>query len=136
RVLFRSLTVSVEASAYPAVANTARVTSASFEVAPADNEATDSATVRASDLSTSTLTVQDLDGGEVVPGDILRYTLTLVESGGVAAGGVTSAAPLPANTEALGIVSVPAGAVDGSDPVQLDVSAIAVPAGGPATIVF
>lgn len=131
-----TLTVSVGAAALPGVSNTARVTSASFEIAPADNQATDVATVRASDLSTSTFAVQDLNGGEVAAADVLRYTLTLIESGGVAAGGVTVAAPLPGNTEALGVVSVPAGAVDGSGPAQLDVSAVAVPAGGMATIVF
>lgn len=131
-----TLTVSVGMAAYPAVSNTARVTSASFESAPGNNEATDVATVRASDLSTSTLAVQDLNGGEVAPGDVLRYTLALIETGGVAAGSVTSAAPLPTNTQALGVVSMPAGAVDGSTPLQLAVSAIAVPASGAATIVF
>jgi uncharacterized repeat protein (TIGR01451 family)/fimbrial isopeptide formation D2 family protein len=41
-----------------------------------------------SDLSTSTKTVSDLNGGTVDPGDVLQYTITLTETNGVTATGV------------------------------------------------
>ena len=41
-----------------------------------------------SDLSTSTKSVVDLDGGDVEPGDTLQYTINLFESAGRAATGV------------------------------------------------
>ena len=41
-----------------------------------------------SDLSTSTKTFSDLDGGTIDPGDILEYTVTLIESSGTTATGV------------------------------------------------
>ena len=42
-----------------------------------------------SDLSTSTKTVVDLNGGEADPGDVLRYTITLNETVGLAVTGVS-----------------------------------------------
>ena len=46
-------------------------------------------------LSTSTKSVLDTNGGDALPGDFLRYTITLVESGNVAANNVTVSDPVP-----------------------------------------
>lgn len=131
-----TLTVAVGAAAIPAVANSAQVSSASVDLAPGNNSATDPAVVVASDLSTSTKAVVDLNGGEADAGDTLRYTITLRESAGVAAPAVSVTDPLPPNTTSLAVVSIPPGAIDSSTPAQLDVSGIAVPPSGAVTIVF
>lgn len=131
-----TLTVAVGLAALPTVTNTAQVISASHEINVANNSASDVTAITASDLSTSTKTVADLNGGEVDAGDTLRYTITLHESAGVSASGVSVTDPLPANATALSVVSVPPGAVDASSPTQLDVSGIALAANGIATIVF
>src|SRR5690606_32558518 len=55
----------------------------------------DTAIIRHPDLSTSTKTVQDLDGGDANPGDALRYTISVIESAGYAANDVTVTDTLP-----------------------------------------
>jgi len=98
----------------------------------------------AADLSTSTKSVVDLNGGGLYPGDVLRYTITLIESAGVAATGVRIADTIPANLSDFTLVSIPAGAADASTPDgtgangsgYLDVSSIDVAAYGSETVVF
>jgi uncharacterized repeat protein (TIGR01451 family) len=131
-----TLTVAVGAAAVPAVTNTATVTSASFDINAANNTASDPTTVLAPNLSTSTKSVQDLNGGEASPGDTLRFTITLTESAGIPVTGVSVTDPLPTNTSNLSVVSIPTGAVNSSTPTQLNVSGITLAAGGTATIVF
>ncbi|MBV6424384.1 MAG: hypothetical protein NAOJABEB_02194 [Steroidobacteraceae bacterium] len=131
-----TLTVAVSGAAVPAVTNTAQVSSGSFDIDASNNTASDATVVVGSNLATSTKTVVDPNGGEVDAGDTLRYTITLIETGGIAASGVGVTDPLPANTTGLTVVSVPTGAIDSSTPTQLDVSGITVPANGTATIVF
>jgi len=131
-----TLTVAVGAAAIPAVVNNAQVSSASLDLAAGNNSVADPTVVTGSDLSTSTKTVVDLNGGEADAGDTLRYTITLRESAGIAAPGVTVTDPLPANTASLSVVSIPAGATDNSTPAQLDVSGVAIAPNGSATIVF
>lgn len=131
-----TLTVAVGGSAVPSITNSAQVTSASVDVNATNNTVSDPTIVAGSNLSTSTKTVSDLNGGEADAGETLRYTITLVETGGVAASGVSVTDPLPANTTGLSVVSVPPGATNASTPTLLDVSGITVPANGTATIVF
>ena len=64
-------------------------------------------------LSTSTKTVVDLNGGEPDPGDTLRYTITLRESAGIAAPGVNVTDDLAAELGQLAVIGMPPGAVDG-----------------------
>ena len=52
----------------------------------ANNSASDATTVVGPNLSTSTKTVVDQNGGDPDPGDTLRYTLTLVETGKIVCG--------------------------------------------------
>jgi uncharacterized repeat protein (TIGR01451 family) len=101
-------------------------------------------TVLASDLSTSTKAVADPDGGDPKPGDTLRYTITLNETAGHAAGGVSVTDDIPADVTGFTVISVPPGAVDNSTGDgtgangngRLNVTNIHVPANGSAAIVF
>ena len=139
-----ALTVAATGAAVPNVVNTAVVSSASFDVNAANNTATDPTVVVGPNLSTSTKTVVDLNGGEPEPGDTVRYTITLVESAGVAAAAVSVVDDLAAELGSLAVVSVPAGATDASTGAgtgangtgRVNVTSIAVPANGSAAIVF
>ena len=140
-----ALTVAATGAAVPSVDEHGRRVRARASTSnAANNTATDTAVVVGPNLSTSTKTVVDLNGGEPEPGDTVRYTITLVESAGVAATGVSVVDDLAAELGALNVVSVPAGAVDASTGAgtgangtgRVNVTNIAVPANGSATIVF
>lgn len=139
-----SLTVDVTATAAPSVSNIATVGSASIDIDTSNNQTTDVTTVLASDLSTSTKSVVDLNGGDADPGDTLRYTIQLNESAGVAANNVTVSDDIPGFIDAYGIVSLPPGATDNSSGPGsgangnglLDIQGIVVPAGGSVSVIF
>jgi trimeric autotransporter adhesin len=131
-----TLTVSVAAGAAPGVTNTAMVSGSVFDFQSGNNSSTDTVVVKQPDLSTSTKSVVDLNGGDANPGDTLRYTIALTESAGVPASGISVTDNLPANTTSLLVVSVPAGAVDNSTGTQLSVSGLSLPASGNDSIVF
>jgi trimeric autotransporter adhesin len=139
-----TLTVGVGNAAYPSVANTAQVTTPSNDPDATNNVSTDIATVLGANLSASTKTVQDLNGGDANPGDTLRYTITLIESAGIAATGVVVTDDVPANVSGFNVTSVPGGATNGSTNAGsgangtgfLNVTGINVPANGSVTIVF
>jgi len=139
-----ALTVAATGAALPGVTNTAVVTSSSHDVNAANDMASDVTVVVGPDLSTSTKTVVDLNGGEPDPGDTVRYTITLVESAGVAATAVGVVDDLAAELGNLAVVSIPPGAVNVSTGAgtgangtgRVDVGNIAVPASGSVSIVF
>jgi uncharacterized repeat protein (TIGR01451 family) len=139
-----ALTVNVLETAAPTVNLTATVSSPSFDSAPANNTATDPTSIVFPNLSTSTKTVQDLNGGEADPGDTLRYTITLLETAGYPTAGVTVTDHIPANTAFSGFVSIPPGATSNFSPPPngdndlgvITVSSINVAANGSATVVF
>jgi uncharacterized repeat protein (TIGR01451 family) len=138
------LTVAATGAAVPSVTNTAVVTSASHDVNAANNTAADFTVVVGPDLSTSTKTVVDLNGGEPDAGDVVRYTVTVVESAGIAAAGVSVSDDLAAELGELVVVSTPLGAVDastgagtgGNGTGRLEVGNITVPANGSVSVVF
>jgi uncharacterized repeat protein (TIGR01451 family) len=138
------LTVAATGAAVPSVTNTAVVTSASHDVNAANDTAADVTVVVGPDLSSSTKAVLDLNGGEPDPGDVVRYTVTLAESAGIAATGVSVVDDLAAELGELAVVSTPPGAVDASTGAgtgangtgRLDIGNITVPANGSVTVVF
>lgn len=137
------LVVNVSGAAVPGVSNTVTVSSPSYDLDSDNNSATDATTVVGPDLSTSTKTVSDVNGGEANPGDTLRYTITLTESGGRAAPNLSLTDAVPANTVWNSFVSVPAGATASFAPPpagagngQVSVSNISLAANGSATVVF
>jgi uncharacterized repeat protein (TIGR01451 family) len=139
-----TLTVNVLESSPASVTNTAVVSTPSFELNAANNTVEDLTTIVFPDLSTSTKTVTDLNGGEANPGDTLRFTVTLTESAGYAAPGVSVTDHIPANVTFGSIVSLPPGATGNFQPAPngdndkgvLTVSGINVPANDSVTVVF
>lgn len=95
-------------------------------------------------LSTSTKSWVDLNGGDQEPGDVLRYTVTVIDSGGGPVTGVTVTDDIPANVNSFTVVSFPGGAVNSSTGAGtganlngfLNITGITVPAAGSVTIVF
>lgn len=94
-------------------------------------------------LATSTKTWIDSNGGAVISGDTLRYTITLNESNNMAAERVRVLDDMPALVGNVSIVSIPPGAIDNSSTTGgangtgfVDVSNINVPANGAVSIVF
>lgn len=138
-----TLTVAVGNAAFPSIENTAQVTTPSNDPDPANNSATDTATVLGSNLSTSTKTVADVNGGDANPGDTLRYTITVRESAGIAATSVSVIDNIPAGAASFAVVSMPAGATNASTGIGtgasgrglVNVSGISIAANGSATIV-
>jgi uncharacterized repeat protein (TIGR01451 family) len=139
-----TMTVGATGVAVPSVTNVGVVASASHDINAANDTASDVTAVFGPNLSTSTKSVVDLNGGEPNPGDTLRYTVTLVESGGLAAPGVSVVDDLAAELGNLAVVSIPPGATNFSTGAGtgangtglLDIRNIFVPASGSATIVF
>jgi len=131
-----TLTVGVAVAAVPSVTNTATVSGTLFDNQAGNDSSSDPTVVQQTDLSTSTKTVVDLNGGDADPGDTLRYTITLIENSGAAAGNISVIDNLPANTTNLSMVSFPAGATDNSTGALVDISNISIPASGSDTVVF
>ncbi|MDG6347908.1 hypothetical protein QAA18_04015 [Luteimonas sp. 8-5] len=95
------------------------------------------------DLSTSSKTVEDRNGGDAMNGDVLRYTITLAESAGAAAGNVSVIDDMPAHVGSLTVISRPAGSTDSSTTGggangtgRLNITGITVPAGSSVAIVY
>jgi uncharacterized repeat protein (TIGR01451 family)/fimbrial isopeptide formation D2 family protein len=84
----------------------------------AENDYTDSdsvlITVTRPDLSTSSKAVVDLNGGDLQGNDILEYTITVVNTGNLAATGIQITDDIPANTNGFNVTTLPAGATDNS----------------------
>jgi uncharacterized repeat protein (TIGR01451 family) len=139
-----TLTVNVLGTAGNSVSNSVTVTSASFDPTQANNVATDATTIVHPNVSTSTKSVVDLNGGEVAPGDTLRYTITLTESANAIAPNVSLVDAIPDNTTFAGYFALPAGATSSTLPPpagangqgQITVSNISVPANGSVAVVF
>jgi len=88
-------------------------------------------------LSTSTKTVVDTtSAGTYAAGDVLQYTITLTESNGFAASGVSVTDTIDTDLTNFTVVSFPAGATNSSTGTALNITGISVPASGSVTIVY
>jgi|GEM_PF-3338562 len=94
-------------------------------------------------LSTSTKTVVDENGGDVEFNDILRYIITLNETGGVAASNVQVTDDIPGNITAFTVTGTAGGtnnstyAGTGANGTgYLNITGITVPANGSVTITY
>lgn len=87
-------------------------------------------------LTTSTKTVLDVDGGTLLAGDLVRYTITINETGAQAAANIQVLDTLDINLTSLNIISIPGGAVDNTVGSNIDISNISIAASGSATIIF
>jgi len=139
-----TLVVNVAESAAATVNNSVTVSSPSYDLNTANNTVVDATTTIDPNVSTSTKSVVDVNGGEASPGDILRYTITLNESAGGQAINVSLTDSVPDNTTWSGFVSIPAGATSTFTPAPaganglglISITGITVPASGSATVVF
>lgn len=110
----------------------------------ANNSSSVAKTVVNPSLSASVKSVIDLNGGDVVPGDRLRYRIDVVESNGGYVDNITVTDNVPANLTGFTVVSVPVGATDSSTAAPtgangtgyLDITGIDLAANGTANIEF
>jgi len=140
-----TLTVNVLEAAAANVTNSVTVSSTpSFDLDTGNNTDTDATVTIDPNISTSTKTVVDVNGGEASPGDTLRYTVTLTESAGGQAVNVSLTDDVPDNVTFAGFVSIPAGAASSFTAAPagangngiVNVTGITVPASGSVTVVF
>jgi uncharacterized repeat protein (TIGR01451 family)/fimbrial isopeptide formation D2 family protein len=139
-----SLVVNVAQAAAASVTNSVTVSTPSYELVTSNNTATDVTATIDPNISTSTKTVLDVNGGEVSPGDTLRYTITLTESAGGQAVNVSLTDDVPDDVTFGGFVSIPAGATSSFTAAPaganangiVNVSGITVPASSSVTVVF
>jgi trimeric autotransporter adhesin len=131
-----TITVNVLENAAPSVVNNVVVSTTSYELVTANNTANDTTATLDPNLSTSTKSFVDLNGGEAAPGDTLRYTVTLTESAGGQAVNVSMTDVVPDNTSFVGFVSIPVGAASSIAAGTMTVSGIIVPASSSVTVVF
>ncbi len=80
------------------------------------------------DLSTSVLTVVDVNGGDLEPGDTLAYTLTLTNTGKIATGALQIALPVDKSLE--GVTAIDGGGVLDLGTGSILWSSVGIAAGG------
>lgn len=102
----------------------------------AGDAAAASLAIGVSSLQTATKTWLDLNGGEADPGDIIRYTITLDETAGVAATGVSVSDVIPATLSGPTVTSCPTGATCSIAGQTLTANNITIPANGSEAIIF
>lgn len=106
--------LSVSLYAAPNTANTvnlsATVSGILFDNILSNNTRSQTYNVISASLANSTKAVTDINGGNVQPGDILRYQIDLKESNGVSVSGISVVDHLPENISSFDVVSVPSGA--------------------------
>jgi uncharacterized repeat protein (TIGR01451 family) len=143
-------TLQITAQTDPGTAGTTLINTASLVAL--DQVDTDSANNNASvniiptlggDLSTSTKSVTDLNGGDVESGDTIRYTITLMETLGKAAQNVRVIDTIPANATNFTVTGTGGGTnastyagTGANNTGFLDITGLSVPASGSVTITF
>ena len=140
-----TLNVTVANTIANTVTNTATVASnPNLDFNTANNTATNTTGIVEPDLTNSTKTVSNTTGGDAVVGSTLKYTITLTESAGAVAAGVSVVDDVPANLSGFTVTSFPGGATNSSTGAgtgangdgQVNITNITVPANGSVTIVF
>jgi uncharacterized repeat protein (TIGR01451 family) len=134
-----TLTVTVGAGMGTSVNNTAAVASPGIGGGTPVTGNTDPATIVHADVSTSTKTVVNLGGGataDVDAGDVLEYTITIVESAGAQATNVHVTDTVQSGLGSATVSTLPAGATDNTSGGTVDVTGITVPANGSVQLKF
>jgi uncharacterized repeat protein (TIGR01451 family) len=134
-----TLTVTVGASMGSSVANTAAVANTTLNGGTPVTGNTDNATILHADVSTSAKTVVNLGGGstaDVDAGDVLEYTVTIVETAGAQATNVHVTDTVQAGLGSVTVSTLPAGATDNTSGSTVDVTGITVPANGSVQLKF
>jgi len=102
----------------------------------AGDPASASLAVSSSSLASSTKSWQDINGGEADPGDTIRYTITLIESAGYDATGVSVTDTIPATLTGMSVASCPSGATCNVVGQTLTATGITVLASSSVTVIF
>lgn len=126
-------TVDIAASPGTNIDNTATILHAGSAVTYDAVAAT--AIISPADLSTSTKTVLDVNGGSLLPGDLLRYTVTINETGGQPANDVQLTDVVDINLTGINITNL-GGGTDNSSGGTIDISNISVPASSSVIVEF
>ncbi len=92
--------------------------------------------VLAPNLSTSSKVELDVNGPPAQLGDLIRYTITINETGGWPATSVTLTDTVSALLTGLNITSIPTGATDNTTGNNISISNISIAANGSVTVVF
>ncbi|MFQ6092236.1 MAG: VWA domain-containing protein, partial [bacterium] len=78
----------------------------------------------------------DINGGDLEPGDVIEYEVTIANTGNKGATGLRFTDPRPEDTHQLVIVDIPSGADDYSTDDMIDIRGIDVDFGGSVAITF
>ncbi|HEV2333223.1 MAG TPA: CshA/CshB family fibrillar adhesin-related protein [Gammaproteobacteria bacterium] len=132
-----TLNVTVANTVTSSVTNTATVASnPNLDYNTANNTATNVTTIVEPDLTTSTKSVINTNGGDYAVGDTVQYTITLVESAGAIAVNASVTDTVAATLSNVTVTSFPGGATNSSSGNNINVTGITVPASGSVTVVF
>jgi uncharacterized repeat protein (TIGR01451 family) len=99
-----------------AISGDAVLDGVNFDNNPADNIDDLTVILQDANLSASTKSVLDLNGGQVLPGDTLRYTLTITNSSNFNATNINLTDHMPALISSYNIFQRPASSTDNSQP--------------------
>ncbi len=128
-------------------ANEGEVINNSADVSPADEGGNDPDPVSSEevtndatpDLSTSTKDVFDVNGGTLEPGDILEYTITIINTGnGAATTNITDAIQSDTSLDisSITVTNCGAGFTDNSDATQVQIDDLVIGVGTNCTVVY
>ncbi len=92
--------------------------------------------VSAPDLSTSTKTELDVNGSPALVGDLIRYTITINETGGNAATDITLTDSVDSNLTNINIISLPVGAINNTIGNNINITNISIAANSSQSIIF
>ena len=138
-----TLTLDTTATTQTQITGDASLEGVNFDNRLANNS--DDLTVQLQDanLSTSVKNVLDLNGGQVLPGDTLRYTMNITNSSNFNATAVTLNDPMPALISSFSVFSRPGGSTDNSQPAPAGtngtglvlINDLSIPAGASVSVV-
>lgn len=139
-----SITLFSDDSTSDTVNISATVTGVLFDNILSNNTRSKTYSVVSANLTSSTKSVIDLNGGNIRAGDKIRYTIDLVETNGVAKSGISVVDHLPNNISSFEIISIPNGANNNSQQAPsgdnltglISISDISVAANSTESIIF
>lgn len=109
-----SLSFDTSATTLDSIILTATVNGQIFDNRYWNNDTPLEMTIGAPDLSTSAKTGEDVNSGNLAPGDTLRFSITVVNTGTISANGVNVTDHLPSQINSYTLVSAPAGSTNNS----------------------
>lgn len=129
-----TIDVSVPLAASGTLTNVATATSSMFDPIPANNSATDDVDVLTPDLSTSTKAGADSNGGTLLPGDTITWTVSLTDANATQSR-VTLTDTLDPLLTNLVVVDA-GGGTDASSGTTLTINDLDITPGNTTTVVF